>query len=237
MKKKVLIGLLSIIIVLLIVLMFFGIYQKNHKMTKLEKMYVSSMISDNTSYINLINEKDKNNRCILYAMYHNYLENDSLVLSTRQIANICNEHFNRKYQVSELDRVGINATLTNAFINENNDLTGYELVLPKENYRSIPLIKINLYQINNIKRNKNDYIVTYDQYEISDPYQILNYYTSLKNQDEEFINIINNYLSGDLFQYKFIDYLKEQDIKKYSKKTKKQVKVTYTIKAEKLVIK
>lgn len=237
MKKKILIGLLSLIVILLVVLMFFAIYQKNHKMTKLEKMYVKNLIKENDNFVGIMSKKDDISRCVIYAIYDNYNKTGNTELTNEKIADKCNQVFSKKVKASDIKDTGLTSLLIENYIDKRNDNEIFSLVIPKENYRSVPLKVIKTYQLKDIKRNKDEYVVTYLEYEITDPYQILNYYTGLKNHDEDLINVINDYLSGDLFVGKFVTYLNNKDLDKYGKKTGKEINITYILKDEELLIK
>ena len=100
--------------------------------------------------------------------------------------------------------------------------------------------KLTFYEIDSIKKISSEHFkVTYDKYVVTNPYEILNYYTDLNNKKSTKkkydITPIYNYLVAKGKEKDVKNYVIGGNFEKFAKK-KGKLKVDYVVKNDKLVI-
>ena len=107
-----------------------------------------------------------------------------------------------------------------------------EVKLSNLDIKEVPLVKFIL---NDVNKNGNKYVVTYDKYTIEDPYKLLDYYNSTEGEHDDTSKILS-YLSGNERKQTIIDLL-NKDILTNADALKEELKVDYFINDNDFIIK
>ena len=113
----------------------------------------------------------------------------------------------------------------------NSEKNTFSIIKDKKSYAQIASEKIVKYEIDTVKKKNNKYIIKYNKYVVTNPYEIVNYY----NENNEDTKEINDYLSGNTSKNKILKYINKDNINKIGKK-EEEVKITYIIKNNKVLI-
>lgn len=235
-----------ILVIILIIILIRG------HMTNLEKDILKKDSTRIMLYMDNIEnskseEKDELDSYILYALEYGYNEYDKEKLTAKEIKKIIESNFTKKVSEEKINRIGITPLLMEKNIVHDPESKTYEI--PRENItqRQIADTPITYYNEIKVKKSGKKYIIKYQEVTIKNPYDILNYYSDLnnentkKNKKEENIKTydtskIMNYLTtkGKIKDVK----LKINDgvIKKYGKVEKKPVKVIYKLKNTNFIV-
>ena len=228
MKKKNIIIISSICILILLLLII--LIPKN-KLTNLEKVKINEMNDEIINYIDEIYEYDDEGKYINFAIEYLYNEKDKKEYSDEDIVNTLNNIFSKKCTIDDIKKIGISKRMADKGISYNIDKFEYNTNLTKKEISTKVLYK---YSINKIKKiNSKKFVVKYNRFIVSNPYDILNYYEK-KNIDSKDIydtSNINKYLNG---QGK-IKLIKEA-INKDNAKAEGNIEITYIIKDKQLLI-
>lgn len=231
--KKVIPVLLVIMILIALGLLLFTMLKNNTKLTDLEKIKINEISDKYMSYIDDVEDvtsKD-NDRYILYALDYAYYEEGKDTLTTGELRKIINSIFNKNLKDEEIISIGITPVMNERSIIYDGEKNTYSIIKNKKSYAEIATEKIVRYEIKEIKKKKNKYIVKYNKYVVTNPYEIVNYYNE-KNEDTK---EINEYLSGNISKNKILKYINKENISKIGKK-ESEVSITYIIKDNKILI-
>lgn len=238
-KRNILIGSLLVVVLLIIL---FGC----NRLTSLEEKTIRDVSKRVMPYMDRIEnskEKEKLNKYIYYAMEYAYNEEDKTEVTVDEVKKIISDIFNYKINDKKLREM----PLTREMI-ENNIIYDFEkevFVVDKSQVNQSDIAKKELvfYEINKItKKSSDEFKVKYDKYVVTNPYEILNYYSDLntknegKNNKKTYdITPIFNYLTAKGKEKDIKDYVIGGNFNKFAKK-KGEFIVNYIVKDDKILI-
>ena len=238
-KRNILIGLL-LVVVLLIVL--FGC----NRLTSLEEKTIKDVSKKVMPYMDRIEnskEKDKLGKYVYYAVEYAYNEQDKTEVTVDEIKKIIRETFNYKINDKKVREMPLtNEMLQNGitydfeketFINDKSGVTQSDIANKK----------LVFYEISDITKKSSDkFKVKYDKYVVTNPYEILNYYSDLntknegkKNKKTYDITPIFNYLTAKGKEKDIKNYVIGSNFDKFAKK-KGEFIVNYIVKDDEILI-
>lgn len=233
-KRNILIGILGIIVLLFILI-------GCSRVTPLEEKTIKEVSKRVMPYMDRIeNSKDsKLTKYVYYALEYSYNEYDKNELTLDELRKIILDIFNYDTTSKKLKNVVISRDMFENNITYDFVTEKYRINKSQMTQSKIAKKKLVFYEINSIKKISNSHFkVTYDRYEVSNPYEILNYYSELNNKNtkkEYDIEPIYNYLIGKGKEKDIKNYVIGGNFDKFAKK-KGEFKVDYIVKNDKLVI-
>lgn len=239
-KKNILIILGTILLFTLLILLIV-----NKSISPLEKIKLEEVSNDTTNYFFEVDNVDNTeiDKYINYAFSYNLNENDKKSISIDDIYNIINSKFKIDFKKEDIASIGITPSMALKGLMFNNDTSEFYINDSKKSYAEIASTKIYKYNIKKIKKISNKkYLIIYDKYVIENPYEVLNYYNELSNDEKnkdkylDIANKISSYLKGESTLKSIIPYINKDVIKKCGKR-EKTVKITYVIDKNSLLIK
>ena len=238
-QKKVLIIASIIIFVIITVLTIKNIY----KVTPIEEIKLKEVSNEVMNYMEEIEtSKSKNiDKYINYTLEYFYNEEDKETLHINEIKKFIEETFTVKITNKELKEIGITQEMLEKNIVYDPIKETYKKGKINLSYADIASKKIIKYNIEKItKKNKNEFVIEYRKYIVSNPYKILNYYMELNQKDEKNkikydTTEINNYLKGKEKTGVIKKYITNSNIKKVGKE-KETVEVKYVVKDNKILV-
>ena len=248
-NKKIIAILVGVILIIALIIFFIS---KNN-LSELEESEIKEMSDIVVNYLEEIEnvELTEYDGYINYALEYYYNEKEQSVVSIADVVTLINDTFSLDVTEKEIEKMGITPLMVDK--NITYDSVKKEFFIDKESlsYADIAEISIIKYDLKDInKKNKKEIVVTYNKYEVVKPYDILNYYTNLnlensvsneekvdKDSDKEKIDTseILSYLKGEASRKVIKKYINE-DIAKEIAGYKGEVKVTYTIGNNKVLI-
>lgn len=238
-KKNILIILGAILLFTLLILLIV-----NKPISPLEKIKLEEVSNDITNYFFEIDNIDNTeiDKYINYAFSYNLNENDKKSISIDEMYNIINSKFKVNLKKEDIESIGITPSMALKGIMFNNDTSEFYINDSKKSYAEIASTKIYKYDIKKIKKISNKkYSIIYDKYIIENPYEVLNYYNELSNDEKnkdkylDIANKISSYLKGDGTLKDIIPYIDKDVLKKCGKREKK-IKITFIVKDGNLMV-
>lgn len=234
-KRNILIGILGIIVLLIILI-------GCSRVTPLEEKTIKEVSKRVMPYIDRVenSKEEKFNKYVYYALEYAYNEYDKTELTVKEIKKIIENTFNYDINDKKIKSISLTKEMM-----ENNIIydfvTGKFLIDKTQITQSeIANKKLTFYEIDSIKKISSEHFkVTYDKYVVTNPYEILNYYTDLNNKKSTKkkydITPIYNYLVAKGKEKDVKNYVIGGNFEKFAKK-KGKLKVDYVVKNDKLVI-
>lgn len=234
-KRNILIGILGIIVLLIILI-------GCSRVTPLEEKTIKEVSKRVMPYIDRVenSKEEKFNKYVYYALEYAYNEYDKTELTVKEIKKIIENTFNYDINDKKIKSISLTKEMM-----ENNIIydfvTGKFLIDKTQITQSeIANKKLTFYEIDSIKKVSSEHFkVTYDKYVVTNPYEILNYYTDLNNKKSTKkkydITPIYNYLVAKGKEKDVKNYVIGGNFEKFAKK-KGKLKVDYVVKNDKLVI-
>lgn len=235
-KRNILIGIL-LVVVLLITL--FGC----NRLTTLEEKTIKDVSKRVMPYMDRVEnskEKDKLGKYVYYAVEYAYNEQDKKEVTVDEVKKIISDTFNYKIDEKKVKELPLTSEMMENYIIYDfeketfiNDKTGVT-------QSDIANKKLVFYEISDITKKSSDkFKVKYDKYEVTNPYEILNYYSDLNESKKN----KKTYDTTPIFKYLTVEG-KEKDIKNYviganfSKFAKKKGEtiVNYIVKKDKILV-
>ena len=234
-KRNILIGILGIIVLLIILI-------GCSRVTPLEEKTIKEVSKRVMPYIDRVenSKEEKFNKYVYYALEYAYNEYDKTELTVKEIKKIIENTFNYDINDKKIKSISLTKEMM-----ENNIIydfvTGKFLIDKTQITQSeIANKKLTFYEIDSIKKISSEHFkVTYDKYVVTNPYEILNYYSDLNNKKSTKkkydITPIYNYLVAKGKEKDVKNYVIGGNFEKFAKK-KGKLKVDYVVKNDKLVI-
>jgi len=227
---------LLIIPVLIIGGLIFAFIMLSNRLTKLEDIKVKEISNKIVPYIGeIINQGEEDGNYISFGLDYLYNVEKKSTFTIDEILNVVNTYFDKNYTKEDASRIGLTSYLMNRGVlydSADNTYT-YKYNKTRADIAEIPLVK---YEINKIKKvNDDKFLVTYDKYEITNPYSLLNYYTEKESPDSEASKAISAYLKTESSVTTILKYINGEVIDKIGKKGE-QLKIEYSIVNEELKI-
>ncbi len=218
-----------IIIVLLLIFLIIGKY----RLSPLEELAITKYSNEMMPYMDIL-EKDETDYYVCYALvYYDNVYNQQ-ELSIKEIVDFINDHFSKKVTKKQIQSLGITPYMIDKHITYNIQNDKYVITTNGLSYSDIAKTKIVKYSMDKIKkRSKDTYQVSYQQYVIKNPYEILNYYQDKK--DNLAVKNINNYLIGNGNRKSIEEFLDSKNIGKFGKYVG-TVKIKYNISDNSILI-
>lgn len=238
-KKKNILITGAVLTALVVILLFFCL---TRKMSSVEKITLTNTSNDIMPYLNDIDSINSSlDEFIIYSLNYSYNELGTPTLSTKEIVKILNERFNIKVTEKQIEEVGVSPLLMENNITYSPNTSSYSYVNSTKTNQEIAETKIYYYVNKKIKKkNSHKYVITYDKYVISNPYEILNYYDAKNNEEGKESKYqdttdIYNYLTGKETLKVLNKYLNEEILTSIAKK-ETTIKVTYEVIDDNIVI-
>ena len=234
-KRNILIGVLGIIVLLVILI-------SCSRVTPLEEKTIREVSKRVMPYMDRIenSKESKLNKYVYYALEYAYNENNKTELTVNEVKKIILDVFNYDASSKKLKNVVISPEMMQNYITYDFVTEKYRIDKSQITQSEIAKKKLTFYEIDSIKKISSEHFkVTYDKYVVTNPYEILNYYTDLNNEK----NTKKTYDITPIYNY-LVAKGKEKDIKNYViggnfdkfAKKKGKLKVDYVVKNDKLVI-
>ncbi len=228
----------GIILVIILIMILFG-----GKASKLEKDLLLEQSENMMVYMDSIVKSDEKDldSYILYALEYAYNEDNKESLTCKEIKKYIETIFDKNVSVKDINNMGVTPLLMDKGVVHMPDQESYQISRDNITQRQIATIPIVTYQLKSIKKKRNKFTVNYTESTIENPYEILNYYSDLNNDNtskkkskkkEETYDTskIMNYLKG---KGKIKDVklaVNDKVVKAKGKVTNKNVTVTYILK-------
>ena len=227
---------LLIVPILIIGLVIFLVVMLSNKLTKLEDIKVREISDKVIPYIGeVINHGEEDGNYISFALDYLYNVENKDTFTIDELIEVINTYFKRGYTKEDANKIGLTSYLMNRGILYDSTAGGYVYKNSKTraDIAEIPLVK---YEINKIKKvNEEKFVVTYDKYEITNPYSLLNYYNDQENPDSDTVKTITMYLKAESSVTTVYQYMTKDVVEKIGKKGE-QIKIEYSIVDSKLKI-
>lgn len=238
-KRNILIGIF-IAIVLLIIL--FGC----NRLTSLEEKTIKDVSKKVMPYMDRVEnskEKDELGKYVYYAVEYAYNEDSKKEVSIDEVKKIITDTFNYEIDDKKINELPLTSEMMENYIFYNFEKE--EFVNDKESLSQSDIAskKLIFYEINKITKKSSDkFRVKYDKYEVTNPYEILNYYYDLNSKNEAKKNKktydttpIFNYLTGKGKEKDIKNFVIGSNFNKFAKK-KGEFIVNYIVKDDKILI-
>lgn len=224
--KYFIVGIIAILLFLLAINYF--------KITDLEMLSITKYSDKMTPYMDIL-EKDDLDHYVCYTLTYYQNEYHQNNVKIKDIVEFINNHFDQKVNNEQIEKIGITPYMIEQHITYNSNNNEYIITTDELSNQEIAKIPITKYKLEKIKKKRtNVYEIIYSKYEIKTPHKILNYYIHQNNQNA--INEINLYLTGEKPIKYIIQYINHKNINKLGKKTK-TIKLQYTIDKQHILIK
>lgn len=220
--------IVGIVIILLFLLLF-----SHFKISKLEELTIKKYSNQMMVYMDYL-EKDEIDYYVCYTLTYYENEYNQKEVNIKDIVNFINTHFKKQITKKQVETLGITPFMIDKHITYNSDKNSYIINANELSYSDIAKIKLVKYDIEKIKKKSNNtYEVTYNTYEIENPYELLNYYVDKNNKKTA--EKINLYLTGKISKKNIIKYITNKNIDKIGKK-KDIIKIYYVIRDDDILI-
>ena len=258
---------IAVIVVLLVIVgaILFAVLKKNGKneeifeLTEVEQLKIKEISQDISPYLEEIedNESDGLDRYIIFALEYAYDKEAKDTLTVSEMIDLITSKFSVEVDKEKLEEVGItplmlDKSITYDMLKESFHINKFEL-----SNQDIAALKIVTYLEQDIKKiSNNEFSVTYKKAVVTNPYEILNYYTDLNNKnsapkiDEETGEIIESTEEPVIYDTTEINaYLRGKEkvstIKKYINldninqvgKDEGTIEVIYILDSDKILVK
>ena len=200
--RKILQTITIILLVIAIGLALVLVNKKDTGITDLEKSSIINFSDKAMLYIDSIEGKEADGADIYvtYALNYAYNEEDKNTLSIDEIKDIVKKYFDVKLDQAKLEEGLITPTLAENFISYDSEKKEYTLNISNMSYTDIANTEVAVYLFDSATKDKDVYKAIYKKYIISNPYEVLNYYDDLNNDEENTEKYdttkILNYLKG-----------------------------------------
>lgn len=233
-KKKLIAYTLAIVLVLGIIIFF---CVNNFVITKMEKSTIREYNEKIEEHLDILLDDKEDGKYIIFAIRYlnNISGNDHI--SGEEVIKVVNDTFELKYSKDTLSKIGITPGMHSKGImyDEANNVYTYKNEQTRTDIAATPVKKYAIKKMS--KKSKTKFVVTYKVYTVENPYEILNYFNDYNSNAKEKVDTkpILDYLKGNGNISKVKALITEDNIKKFGK-IDKDVKVTFVIKNEKLVL-
>ena len=228
-NKKIIYILVAVFIAIIALFIIISkVSNKKETLTEVEELKLKEVSNDVMNYMEAIEntESTEIDRYIIYALLYSYNEKDNNTLTTKEIVNFIKEKFIVDITEDKVREIGITPDMLYKNITYDGMEDKFILNQYKQTYADIAATEIVKYNLTSIEKKKEEFILTYDKYVVTNPYEILNYYMDKKNEmmnanrDEETGEIIEENYEYDPIDTSEIDgYLRGKEkvgaIKKY----------------------
>ena len=239
---------MNILKVIFVIFTFVYLFNARN-VSSIEEKEIKNSSSELMYYIDdiTLSKSKEIDKYILFALDYTYNTTGKDSMTVTELNDFFKDHFTKKFTEESIKNIGITPMLLEKNVTYDVTTNAYKLNNVKKDNATIAETPITYYKLEGIvKINKRKYRATYRTYTIENPYDMLNYYLEKNSKvegvekdgvytyDLKDITPIRNYLSGS----SKIGSLKksiDSDVSKYAKKGKK-LKVTYTIKNDKILI-
>lgn len=234
-NRTILIGLLGIIILLIILL-------QCSRINPLEEKTIKEVSKKVMPYMDRIenSKESKLAKYVYFSIEYAYNEEDKKELTVKEVKNIISDIFNYNANLKKIKKLTNTKEMLEHNIKYDFVTEKYRIDKSQITQSEIAKKKLTFYEINSIKKISNSHFkVTYNKYVVTNPYEILNYYSDLnnkKNAKKKYdITPIYNYLVAKGKEKDIKNYVIGANFEKFANKKGKLI-VDYVLKNDKLVI-
>ena len=227
--------IIPISILCILVIVVAGLLFINKWMTPLEKVKVNDEAQKVVYSIDEVIEKNYSDESyVMFALDYLKQEKNTSTFSMYEVRDTINQFFDVNFDNERLNSIGITPYMVERGVTFDSSSLSY--TFNKTYTRAdISEMKIVKYQIKKIsKKSKSSYVVTYDKYVVTKPYNIYNYYLN-KDNSEEKLDAIKKYLQGEGSVYKVKDLITKDNIGEIGAGDG-QLKITYKLIDNKLKV-
>lgn len=246
-KENIRVVILGILVLIFLVSTIVYLFLSKN-ISKIEEEKINNETRIYANYIEILADiKSKDlDKYIIYTLNYSKDVNGVNELNSEEINDFINNKLHKKSKTEEVNNHGINPTMNERNITYNISTNKYVLNDTKYDREAIAKKEVIYYRQKKLhKINKKKYIVTYEKYVVSDPYEMLDYFIKensadkgKKQKDGSYTyNIVDttplrDYLTTgkEVYLKRFLNQ-NDKDIKKFAKKDGK-IKVTYKINEE-----
>ena len=227
--------IIPISIVLIIILGIVGFILFGKHMTELERVKITDDSKTLVYNIDEVIERDFSDESyIMFALEYLKQTKGGTVFSLYEVRDVIANTFEKGIDHDTIIATGITPYMVGRGVTFDSatNCYSYNKTYTRVDINNMPVVKYSIKKIS--KKNSKKYVVTYDKYVVDNPYSIYDYYISNSN-DQEHINIINEYLKGTGNSNKVKDLITNDNIDKIGSR-KGQIKITFIVKDSKLKI-
>lgn len=234
-KKGIIISCCTLFVIIITILC---IILNSNKVTKLEKIKIEEYTNKYFDYIDTVLLYPNNEeRYLNFALTYLVENNDKTVFTNEEVIDFINDTFSLNYTDKDITKI---------VLVEGKLKSSYKYDKKKKEFtyvgsvsrKDIAETTISEYEITKIKKKSNNkFVVTFNKYTVENPYLIYNYYNELnsKKDEKEDLTDLTEYLKGNRKVSDIKKYISKNNIEKFGK-IKKNVKITFIIKNDKLTI-
>ena len=223
-KEKILKKLIILTIILFIIFIILKFLNIKHSVSELENIKINEVSKKDTKYIEFIGNGKDLDGYLIYILKNSEAES----LSVNEMINKIHDIFNKEVKEKEIVDLGITPKMMDERINYDFETRTFSIDKSTD-LREIATTEIIAYQIKDMYKDDNEYVVTYDKLKVKNPYDVLNYYND-RNKVEE-VEEIQKYLQNEGSIDNILKYINTKNSKKSG-----EVTITYIVKNNKLLI-
>lgn len=227
--------IIPISILVVLILLIGGLIFFNKYMTPLEKIKVNEEATRVVYNIDEVIEKEyAEDSYVMFALDYLKQEKNENTFTIYEVRDLINEFFDVNYDLDKLNSIAITPYMVERGVTFNTSTMSYTYnkTYTRTDISEMRIVKYNLKKIS--KKSKNSYVVTYDKYVVTKPYNIYNYYISNDNSQEK-VDAISSYLKGEGPVNKVKDLINDKNIDQIGTK-EGQLKITYKLIDNKLKV-
>lgn len=159
-----------------------------YTLTSVEELKIKEISKDISPFFDEIEDNESNeiDRYIMFALEYVYDKEGKDTLSLDEMIELISNKFNIDISKEQLENIGITPLMLDKSI--TYDMLKYSFHINKFELsnQDIAALKIVTYLEQGIKKiSNNEFVVTYKKSVVTNPYEILNYYTELNNKSSE----------------------------------------------------
>ena len=187
-KNKIAVILAILVIVGGILLIVFKGKKKeeNFSLSSVEQLKLREISNDIIPYLEEVEDNDSMeiDRYIMFALEYAYDKESKDTLSLTEMKDLINSKFNVNVNEEQLETIGITPLMLDKSITFDMLKKSYHINKFKLSNQDIAALKIVAYIEQDMKKISNtEFSITYKKAVVTNPYEILNYYTDLNNKN------------------------------------------------------
>ena len=198
----------------------------------LKKIFTTKLVIIPISIVKI--ERDYSDESyVMFALDYLKQEKNNSTFTMYEVRDVINDFFNINFDNDKLNMIGITPYMVERGVTFDTSTLSYTYnkTYTRVDINEMPIVKYEVEKIS--KKNKSKYVVTYNKYKVTKPYNIYNYYLD-KNSKED-VDAISKYLKGEGTVKKVKDLINKDNIDQLGTKEGKLV-ITYKLIDNKLKI-
>ena len=207
----------------------------NKWMTPLEKVKVTEDASKVVYNIDEVIERDYSDESyVMFALETLKQTKNSNTFTIYEVRDTINNFFDVNFDLDRLNKTGLTPYMVERGVTFDTSSMSYTY---NKSYTRVDIngMKIVKYDLKKVSKKSNSkYVITYDKYVVTAPYNIYNYYLS-KSNSQETIDIISKYLKGEGQINKIKDLITKDNINEIGS-VEGKLMITYKLTDNKLQV-